>query len=66
MTLSTGTFRASHSARRLHACGLIANIPRARCRRVTNYSRSAIGASVYMREHHPQRLLRRRGLINFA
>lgn len=38
--------------RRLHAHGLIANIPRT-CRwRVTRYGQQVMGTSLYLREHH--------------
>ena len=38
--------------RRLHAHGLIAKIPRTRRWRVTNYGRTVMATSLYLREHH--------------
>jgi len=38
--------------RRLHLHGLIANIPRTRGRRVTDYGRMVMGTAMYLREHH--------------
>jgi hypothetical protein len=38
--------------RRLHAHGVIAEIPRTRRCRVTDYGHKAMGAAIYLREHH--------------
>jgi hypothetical protein len=38
--------------RRLHAHGLIAEIPHTRRWRVTSYGHQAMGTSLYQREHH--------------
>jgi hypothetical protein len=50
--LATDSFRASHSARRLHSHGLIAKTPRLRSWRVIAYGKQAMGTSPHLRAHH--------------
>ena len=44
--------KVSRTFHRLHAHGLIAQIPHTRPWRVTTYGRHVMGTSLYLREHH--------------
>lgn len=51
-SLATDSFRASHSARRLHAHGLIAKTPRLRSWRAIACVKQAMGTSPHLRAQH--------------